>query len=263
MKISHHFRALVVLGLALAASLLAEAAKPAHASLGTLIVNSTGDQSDATILDEQCDVNLATAGNQCTFRVALENADFFSGLDVINFNIPGSGVHTIKPTSPLFFITSPVIIDGYTQPGAIPNTLAKGDNAVLKIELDGSNLGFNDELHISDLANDSVIRGLVINRFGNNGIRISGQNTKVEGNFIGTDPSGTTAKPNTNQGVLIRPFGNSVPINNTIGGERPDKRNVISGNFGSGVQIEDDSNKVVGNLKGTNRNGTLPPGQRL
>jgi hypothetical protein len=235
-KTNHYFRALLALlaALALAASLLVEAAKPAHASLGTLVVNSTGDQSDQNISDEQCDVDLATAGNQCTFRAAIENASFFSGLDVINFNIPGSDLQTIKPATSLGHVTGgPVIINAYTQPEAVPNTLAKGNNAVLKIELDGSNLGFDDGLHISDLANDSVIRGLVINNFKNNGIRISGQDISVEGNFIGTDPTGTIAEPNTNSGVLVRPFGNSVPINNTVGGERPDKRNVISGNFGA------------------------------
>jgi hypothetical protein len=264
-KTNHYFRALLALlaALALAASLLVEAAKPAHASLGTLVVNSTGDQSDQNISDEQCDVDLATAGNQCTFRAAIENASFFSGLDVINFNIPGSDLQTIKPATSLGHVTGgPVIINAYTQPGAVPNTLAKGNNAVLKIELDGSNLGFDDGLHISDLANDSVIRGLVINNFKNNGIRISGQDISVEGNFIGTDPTGTIAEPNTNSGVLVRPFGNSVPINNTVGGERPDKRNVISGNFGGGVRIEEDSNNVVDNYIGTkkDRSGSLPNG---
>jgi hypothetical protein len=33
-----------------------------------------------------------------------------------------------------------VVIDGYTQPGATPNTLAIGDNAVLLIELKGRQL---------------------------------------------------------------------------------------------------------------------------
>jgi len=38
-------------------------------------------------------------------------------------------------------ITNAVLLDGYTQAGASPNTVAGGNNAVLKIELDGENAG--------------------------------------------------------------------------------------------------------------------------
>jgi CSLREA domain-containing protein len=265
MKTNHHYlRALVVLAaaLALAAILLVVlVAKPAHASDGTIVVTSTGDESDPNISDQKCDVDLVTPENQCTLRAAIENTNVLFG-DTILFDIPGNGVRTISPTGePLPDIIHKVIINGYSQHGAISNTLAKGDNAVLKIQLDGSLLGSVDGLHLDLGADNSVIRGLVINRFGDNGIRISAQNAKVEGNFIGTDPSGTMPEPNTNEGVLIR-SANSFrePINNTIGGKRPDQRNVISGNFGSGVQIESDSNNLVNNYIGTDRNGTAPLG---
>ena len=43
-------------------------------------------------------------------------------LDRIEFNIPGSGPHTIQVTSALPEITDPVVIDGYTQAGASQNT---------------------------------------------------------------------------------------------------------------------------------------------
>jgi hypothetical protein len=47
------------------------------------------------------------------------------GLDTINFNIPGSGVKTIAPASPLPTITDAVVIDGYSQPGASANTRSR------------------------------------------------------------------------------------------------------------------------------------------
>ncbi len=59
-------------------------------------------------------------------------------MDVITFNIPGTGVRTITLHSPLPSVTGPLVIDGYSQSGARPNTLADGDDAVLLIELDGS-----------------------------------------------------------------------------------------------------------------------------
>src|SRR4029079_12115467 len=41
----------------------------------------------------------------------------------INFNISGSGMHTIRPTSSLTPIIHPLIINGYSQTGASCNTL--------------------------------------------------------------------------------------------------------------------------------------------
>src|SRR5262249_13049952 len=43
--------------------------------------------------------------------------------DVINFNIPGTGPFTITPVTPLPMLSDPVVIDGYTEPGASANTL--------------------------------------------------------------------------------------------------------------------------------------------
>ena len=86
--------------------------------------------------------------------------------DTISFNIPGTGVHTISPTSALPGISDAVIIDGYTQPGASLNTLAQSDNAVLLIELSGAAL--TDALAAIGLylqANNCTVRWLVINRF--------------------------------------------------------------------------------------------------
>ena len=56
-----------------------------------------------------------------------------------------------------------LVLDGYTQPGANPNTLAIGDNAVLNIVLDGSLAGSVDGLVIG--AGSSTVRGLVIDNF--------------------------------------------------------------------------------------------------
>ncbi len=94
------------------------------------------------------------------------------GLDTIDFNIPGDGPHTIAPLSALPAITSPVVIDGYTQgdststvtDDALQNTNATGGlNTVLKIVLNGVNAGGTSGLVI--LAGDSTVRGLAINRF--------------------------------------------------------------------------------------------------
>src|SRR3954470_24244218 len=89
----------------------------------TFTVDSTGDGTDANPGDGVCDT--AAAGIECTLRAAIQQANNTStnaGLDTIKFNIPGSGVKTIAPTSQLPSITDPVVIDGYSQPGASENT---------------------------------------------------------------------------------------------------------------------------------------------
>jgi CSLREA domain-containing protein len=155
--------------------------------LSIFTVNSTDDAGDP-----------ATT----TLRQAIEAANAASGEDRIEFNIPGAGPHTIQPASALPAITDPVTIDGYTQPGARPNTLAVGSSAVLLIELSGSTAGAVNGLTIT--AGNSVVRGLVVNRFGQNGIslEINGGNA-IEGNYIGTDVSGTLPLANAGSGVSV------------------------------------------------------------
>src|SRR4051812_25174957 len=52
-----------------------------------------------------------------SLRQAILNSNANAGLDEICFSIPGSGLHTISPTTDLPNITGPVTIDATTQPG--------------------------------------------------------------------------------------------------------------------------------------------------
>ena len=229
------------------------AAGAARAST-TFTVNQTGNLGE-TILNGECDVLVPTAGHQCTLRAAIQEANATPGKDTINFNIPGGGVKTIKPTSALPTIRDAVIIDGYSQPGASENTLAVGTNAVLKIELNGEGRPFPGLWFITS---NSVVKGLVINRFDHIGIEIGpsgSEGNRIEGNYIGTDPSGTLDRGNLGRGVTIFSEGTS---GNTVGGTTHDKRNVISGNDAGGVGIlgEATDNVIRGNLIGTKKDGT-------
>ena len=72
----------------------------------------------------------------------------------------------------------------------------------------------------------------------------------VEGNFIGTDVTGTVALGNGSEGVGIGGFSN------TIGGTAAGAGNVISGNAGAGINILSASGNVIeGNLIGTDLTG--------
>ncbi len=237
-------RLLVMLLVALPASLLA-ASNPLPAAAATFTVNNTEDTNDGA-----CDAT------HCSLAEAAELSQ--SG-DTIAFNIPPSdpgydaalGVWTIRPTT-LYGVGEGVTINGATQ------TANRGDSNPLgpEVEVDGS--GHADVCF--RLSNGDVLRGLVINDCRAHGVAVRGSNIVVAGNYIGTDPTGTLARPIGLNGIFI--FHAS---NNTIGGTTADDRNLISGNDGAGVHIEEpdsEGNRVIGNYIGTDRSGTVALGNR-
>jgi hypothetical protein len=188
-----------------------------------------------------------------SLRQAILNANANGGLDTITFNIAGTGVHTINLSSALPAIIGPVSINGYTQPGSSLNTLQQGNNAHLRIVLNGQNAG-SDAYGLAINAGGSTVQGLVISNFRAGGIRIetNGGNI-ISGNFIGTDHTGTDYQGNQlGIEVIDSPY-------NTIGGTTPGKRNLISANSGSGISITGANatgNVVQGNYIGTDASGT-------
>ncbi len=200
-----------------------------------------------------------------SLRQAILDANASPGADTIAFNIPGQGVHTISLLSALPALTDDAgaTIDGYTQPGSSPNTLAIGDNAVIRIELDGGQA--EASAHGFTLRSSSnVIRGIVINGFGmigagGGGVSIeNGSNNAVTGCFLGTDARGSFAKPNE-IGVAIvegEVLPSPLPSHTTIGSTSPSDRNVISGNASAGLLISQAIDTVViGNYIGTDFSG--------
>ena len=143
-----------------------------------------------------------------SLRQAILDANANAGLDTIAFNVSGagcdgSGVCTITTASVLPIILSPVVIDGYTQPGSSPNTNAQGAlNTVLKVVLSGANLG-QPAIMISGTGAGSTVRGLVINGgFGDAFYSFVSDGDTLAGCFIGTDVSGTAAVPNVASRLL-------------------------------------------------------------
>jgi hypothetical protein len=178
--------------------------------------------------------------------------------NLIEFNISGSGVHTIMPATQLPDIVEPVMIDGYTQPGSMPNTNppGQGDNAVILIELSGIMTPAGSSGLTID-ADESGVRGLVINQFSGDAIDIPlAIDGVIEGNFIGTNANGTAALPNGG-GVVV-----GSGQNNTIGGTTPAARNLISGNIGDGITLgfPNTSNFVQNNFIGVDVTGSMALG---
>ncbi len=164
---------------------------PGGPAQATVIVTTdadvaNGDTSSVTAL-------LANPGadNAISLREAILAANADAGADTIDFNIPGGGVRTISVSTALPAIVHPVTINGYSQPGSSMSTFGdgQGTNASLAIQISGAG-AVGPGLSLQ--ANDSIIRGLTINNFANQpGIEITGSGNLIEGNFIGTNPTGT------------------------------------------------------------------------
>ena len=203
----------------------------------TIVVNSTADDQDN---DGECTLREAiVASNTDTASGALAGECIAgSGDDIINFNIAGAGVRTIVPLSQLPPIEAKVDINGYSQPGAAANTAIAPAalNGNLLIEIDGTNVANYALLFDGDTAGGagSSVRGLVINRFGeNNTIVIGANNITVAGNYIGTDPTGLIDLGNAGPGITWQ-YGTTDTFDAKIGGLSPADRNLISGNEDAG-----------------------------
>jgi len=188
--------------------------------------------------------------------ITAQNPGTFGTSNTIQFNIAAGGVQTINVGTdasaagiPLPTISKPVVINGYTQGGASLNTLARGDNAVLLIQLNGASAGVGaNGLDLGIGSGGSIVRGLVINRFSANGIAIESDGNTVVGNFIGTDTTGNAPGPgNAGDGILIQGAnGTTIGTPAKVVGDR----NVIAHNGVDGVEILRQVNDVEGNILG-------------
>ncbi len=177
-----------------------------------------------------------------SLRQAIIDSNLTFTPDRITFNIPGGGVKTIAPTTGFPTITSPIIIDGLSQPGA---TCASP-----LIEINGTSVAGAFDVGFR-MSAGGEINGLVINRFDNAALDFqvaSGNIAKC--NRIGTDPTGLTPLPN-GTGILISNGSGS----NIIGGTAGDG-NLINGP--AALMINGSQNNLIqGNIIGLDKNGGI------
>jgi hypothetical protein len=91
------------------------------------------------------------------------------------------------------------------------------------------------------------------------GVTITGEDNLVSNNFIGSSSDGMTTVANAS-GILGNVSGIYVSGNNNeIGGIEPAARNVLSGNNGSGISVNNGTeNTILGNYVGVARDGNSP-----
>jgi hypothetical protein len=165
-------------------------------------------------------------------------------------------------------------VRGLAIEGFATNLRVSGQNNVIRGNYFGLNASGNSRyLSWGGLGIDDFVDGTADNNIvggtdpadrnvisGNQGgLYIGGDNTLVQGNYIGTDPTGMLPRPNTGRAIDLR------SDNNTIGGTVAAARNVIAGN-GSGVNIIQTGsavptgNRVLGNYIGVAADGQTPLG---
>jgi hypothetical protein len=228
---------------------------PLVAQAATITVTSAADTvtpNDGAVTLREAMTSIMVGNNLGDADITAQAPGAFGTSDRIKFAIPGPGVHTLTPGSSYPTITKAVFIDGYSQPGASPNTKAVGNDAVLRIEIGVA--GTTDTLFTLEGGGGSIVRGIAISG-GAPAFRIgfpgnASNNNTIAGSFIGTDATGSAPLGSQAVGVLI-----SAGTGNRIGGPTPADRNVIV-TEGAGINSFDGENSIQGNYIGINAAGT-------
>ncbi len=195
---------------------------------------------------------------------ALQNANSKPGPHTINFQIPpadpnfvdvDSGLPGGDPEPDVYVIATantPVLTasGGITINGASQTAIGGDTNPFgPEISISGNNFAGGFFLH-----HNNKLIGLNIRNFVGYGIvTTSGTNNVIRGCYIGTNPTGTAAEPNSGDGI------DCSSSHNMIGGPGPLDGNVIAGNTGDQVRLRGagaDGNTIMGNKIGTNAAGT-------
>ena len=213
-----------------------------YAAPEPLVVNTTDDTDDGTC-------NAA----HCSLREAFHEVNDGANAPV-EFDIPSSDsgfdgtVWTISPAV-LPVLTEALHLDGTTQASNQGDTNPAGPEIVL----DGSSAGSGAHgIELDDVGKSSVA-GIVISNWSGAGLRSSrSRQLTVQGCYLGTDHTGTTAAPNR-KGIVL-----SGGHSHHIGGTGAGQGNVISGNLTNGIHLSGTASaQVYGNKIGTDVTGML------
>ena len=204
-----------------------------QAFAGTFTVTNTSDSGPGSLRQAILDAN-AAPGSQ------------------INFTI-GTGVQKIIVGTPLPVITSPVVINGLSQPGINPPDIV----------LDGSQCGIAPPCDGLVVSGGSTIEGLAVVGFSGRGIVFDGSQTelganKLKSSFVGWSPANAGFSGNKIAGVAIV---NSP--NNQIGDGTAAGRVLIGGNGGGAgnhAEILITGSSTLGNTVSANWLGLAPDG---
>lgn len=185
-----------------------------------------------------------------SLRQAILSANASPGAQTVQFNIAGSCPRIILLDTPLPDVVDDLVIDGYTQPGAAPNTAANGSDAQLCIVVGASAAAgtLAQALQVPNAASSGTSLGVKGIAFagstGFNGnftvaLRLrGGSNHLVQGNaFSGTGPGNVGSLGTMGFGIQIRDSAQDV----LIGGSEPEHRNSFGSMSSTAIVLNDAS----------------------
>jgi hypothetical protein len=202
--------------------------------------------------------NTNDSGNG-SLRDAINQANLSGGPSSIKFQIGAScGPQVIAPGTLLPDIKVPLIIDGYTQPGAHVNTLNGGFDGQLCIFLLG-NATTNFGLRVSSGSSNGRLdlRGLLFSNFSNYAVALAdGKGHHIQGNSFGVATPGSGAVFPNGSNVVVYTNANAA----VVGGASVAERNLIGAangvtGFGINLGTADSFSVVRNNYVGTTADG--------
>ncbi|MBW1699232.1 MAG: DUF4347 domain-containing protein, partial [Deltaproteobacteria bacterium] len=260
------------------------------ALLDTFTVTKTSDAGAGSLREAILAANALAGTDTIEFNIAGAGPHTIQTTSALP-NITDSVV--IDGTTEPDFVSTPVIVLDGTFAGAVDGLILTGDGSTIRglvinnfnndgIEIQGDNNVIAGNFIGTDVTgtaaaangddgvdirlggagniiggNTAADRNIISGNAGE-GIKIDGAGSTgnvVQGNYIGTDVTGTVAIANGDDGIEITNGANS----NTIGGTTAAVRNIISSNLGEGIDINGAAttgNVIQGNYIGTDVNAS-------
>ena len=196
-----------------------------------------------------------------SLRDAMTQANENPNLGVINFAMPGSCPRVIALNTALPKVTTPMLIDGTSQPGWLANTDDKAFLATLCVVVMPASGSLTSAFNVPSNADASLtLRGVAMGGFLQPVFLAGGDGHVIAGNrFGGILQNGLNLVGALANSINVAPtLGNGSFI---IGGTAPADRNLISKSTLSGINVQagvdglQDHCQIVNNLIGTSANG--------
>jgi hypothetical protein len=218
----------------------------------------SGNNGDGVLLDA------GASGNQVQGNYIGTNS---SGTSILGNSL--NGIEDAGTSNTVGSTAGPArnIVSGNGKDGVLLDSGASGNllqGNFLGTSYNGTSALGNSGNGIEDAGTSNTVGGTVSGSrnviAANNGdgvlLDATASNDLVQGNYIGTNDTGSAALGNSN-GVAIQGSGN------TLGGTVTAARNIISGNTGDGVLLASSGVAVQGNYIGSNLFGTSAIGNRV
>jgi len=217
-------------------------------TFGGITINGNGNLIEGNFIGTNAAGN-ASLGNGISGVQILNFSGFPSSSNVIGGSAPGSGNLISGNSRGIDVTATPTLIQGNLIGTDVSGTTAIGNGIGIIASAIGT-APANTIIGGTIPGARNVISGNI-----EDGVDLGGVGSRLQGNFIGTDITGTLALGNGGSGVVA---GTSA----LIGGTAPGARNIISGNGGDGNISLGSNNSgsaavVQGNYIGTDVTGNL------